>query len=131
MSQTTVHPIAESGFSTSQLYDRIRPIYSKNLVSYLVIRHQTSLHESWSLEQGHDSLRLEFVNECYYFQFIYFINFPVGTNTIVRNKFTISSTPISMKLMSQKLCRYLLKVRSKKKGIFPDGMKGDQLMVCM
>ena len=36
MSQTTVHPIAESGFSTSQLYDRARPSYSKEAVSFLL-----------------------------------------------------------------------------------------------
>ena len=36
MSQTTVHPIAESGFSTSQLYDRSRPSYSKEAVTFLL-----------------------------------------------------------------------------------------------
>ena len=36
MSQTTVHPIAESGYSTSQLYDRARPSYSKEAVTFLL-----------------------------------------------------------------------------------------------
>ena len=36
MSQTTVNPIAESGFSTSQLYDRSRPSYSKEAVTFLL-----------------------------------------------------------------------------------------------
>ena len=36
MSQTTVHPIAESGYSTSQLYDRSRPSYSKEAVTFLL-----------------------------------------------------------------------------------------------
>ena len=36
MSQTNVHPSAESGFSTPQLYDRARPSYSKEAVSFLL-----------------------------------------------------------------------------------------------
>ena len=36
MSQVTVHPIAESGFVTSQLYDRVRPSYSKEAVTFLL-----------------------------------------------------------------------------------------------
>ena len=39
MSQTSVHPIAESGYSTpdtSQLYDRVRPSYSNESVNFLL-----------------------------------------------------------------------------------------------
>ena len=36
MSETSVHPIAESGYLTSQLYDRVRPSYSKETVNFLL-----------------------------------------------------------------------------------------------
>ena len=36
MSETSVHPTAESGFSTSQRYDRARLGYSKETVNFLL-----------------------------------------------------------------------------------------------
>ena len=36
MAQVSVHPVAVSGFTTSQFYDRFRPSYSKEAVSFLV-----------------------------------------------------------------------------------------------
>ena len=35
-SEMSVHPIAESGFSSSELYDRVRPGYSKEAVRFLL-----------------------------------------------------------------------------------------------
>lgn len=35
-SEMSVHPIAESGFTSSELYDRVRPGYSKEAVSFLL-----------------------------------------------------------------------------------------------
>ena len=36
MAQVSVHPIAANGFVASQFYDRFRPSYSKEAVSFLV-----------------------------------------------------------------------------------------------
>ena len=36
VSKMSVHPTAESGFTSSELYDRVRPGYSKEVVSFLL-----------------------------------------------------------------------------------------------
>ena len=36
MSEVNVHPIAQGGFDTSQIYERVRPSYSKEVVNFLL-----------------------------------------------------------------------------------------------
>ena len=36
MSEVSVHPIAQGGFDTSQIYDQVRPSYSKDVVNFLL-----------------------------------------------------------------------------------------------